>query len=409
MSEPELSPVPIGDLVLGPDERAELGDVIRTSQISEGPKVCAFEELWAEYVGTDYAVALNSGTSALVAGLLALQAAHDRPLHRGMGVVTSPLTYISTSNAVMLTGCEPAFVDVDPDTFCITPDAVRAHLESVDDPSFYGLVLPVHLMGYPCDMAGMHTVAQAYGLDIFEDSAQAHGTLIGGKRTGSLSRLSDFSFYIAHNVQAGEMGMITTDDDELARLVRKIKANGRVCDCPRCTRTADGCPQHPGERDPRFTHDIIGYNFKASEFHAAIGLAQARKVEETIRIRKANFDYLSEGLENASGTLRLPPPVEGVSHFAYPMVVEDASVSRDTLCRALGRYGIETRPLFGCIPTQQPAFGKFRVWYEGHLPNAEHLGANGFYVGCHQYLSRGDLDRIIASVPMALRDIGVGV
>jgi CDP-6-deoxy-D-xylo-4-hexulose-3-dehydrase len=237
-------------------------------------------------------------------------------------------------------------VDVDPDTFCITPDAVRAHLEAADEHTSYGLILPVHLMGYPCDMAGMRSVAKSFGLDLFEDSAQAHGTLIGGKRAGSLSRLADFSFYIAHNVQAGEMGMITTDDEELARYVRKIKANGRVCDCPSCTRTIDGCPRYPGQRDPRFVHDMIGYNFKASEFHAAIGLAQARKVEETISVRKRNFDYLSDGLEHLSGTIKLPPSLDGVSHFAYPMVVECTSVSRDALCHALGRYGIETRPLF---------------------------------------------------------------
>jgi CDP-6-deoxy-D-xylo-4-hexulose-3-dehydrase len=91
------------------------------------------------------------------------------------------------------------------------------------------------------------------------------------------------------------------------------------------------------------------------------------------------------------------------------MVVECTSVSRDALCHALGRYGIETRPLFGCIPTQQPAFGKFRAWYEGSLPNAEHLGADGFYVGCHQYMDEEDLDRIIRALPMALRDLGVSV
>ena len=399
--------VTIGDLVLGPDERAELADVIASGRVSEGPKVRAFEELWASYVGTREAVAVNSGTSALIAGLLALQLSCDAPLHRGMRVITTPLSYAATSNAILLSGCEPVYVDVDPETLCITPGAVRAYLEGLDDPAGHGALLPVHLMGYACDMDGLSRVARDYGLALCEDSAQAHGTISNGRRTGSMSLLSAFSFYIAHNVQAGELGMVATDDPELARLVRMIKANGRRCDCPRCTRGADGCPVHPDGPDPRFTHDIIGYNFKAAEFHAAIGLAQARKVEENIRLRRAHVDYLRDGLAGVSDYLWVPPVVEGVSHFAFPLVLSDPAIGRDAFCAALGRLGIDSRPLFGCIPTQQPAYGKYRFWYEGTLPVAEYAGANGFYVGCHQYLDTDDLDRIIAAVPRALRERGV--
>ena len=160
--------VTIGDLVLGPDERAELADVIASGRVSEGPKVRAFEELWASYVGTREAVAVNSGTSALIAGLLALQLSRDAPLHRGMRVITTPLSYAATSNAILLSGCEPVYVDVDPETLCITPGAVRAYLEGLDDPAGHGALLPVHLMGYACDMDGLSRVARDYGLALCE-------------------------------------------------------------------------------------------------------------------------------------------------------------------------------------------------------------------------------------------------
>lgn len=396
--------IQIGDLVLGEDEKSELEQVITSSRISEGPKVSEFERIWADFIGTKYAIALNSGTSALIAGILALQNLNDNHNNEKSKIVTSPLTYTATSNSILLTGNMPIYVDVDPYTYCITPDNVKAHLETVNDIDNYNIILPVHLMGYPCDMKKMNKIANRYGIDTFEDSAQAHGTTIDKKRTGALSRLSDFSFYIAHNVQAGEMGIITTDDYNIVRMIRKIKANGRICDCNKCTRQINKCPRSGENIDPRFLHDMVGYNFKASEFHAAIGIAQARKVNNIIKKRNFNFNYLSNGLEKLSDTLRLPIDMKGVSHFAYPLVIEDTSLSRNKICELLANYGVETRPLFGCIPTQQPAYRCFYEQYKNILPNAENIGNNGFYVGCHQYLTIEDLDYIINSIYMAIKE-----
>lgn len=393
--------ISVGEFVIDTPQRDAINQVLNSGRISEAKMVREFEEEWAEYIGTKYAVALNSGTSALIAGLFALKYNQKGPnIKEKTKIITTPISYIATSNAIVLSGFEPVYVDVDKDTFCITPENIRHHLEETSRSEQYSLILPVHLMGYPCDMDEVNKIAKEYGLLVFEDSAQAHGTLYKGKKTGSLSLLSDFSFYIAHNIQAGEMGAVTTSNYEIVRLIRKIKANGRLCDCPICTRKTTGCPKmkttDEDDFDPRFTHEVIGFNFKTMEFQAALGLAQLQKIEWNIERRRENVKYLNEGLEEFSDTLQLPKYCKEVSYMAYPIVIKDPKrMNRRKTRMLLEQKGVETRPLFGCIPTQQPAYLHLRREYEGKLPIAESVGSNGFYIGCHQYLTQKDLDHVI--------------
>ncbi len=393
--------ISVGDFRIGVEEKRAINDVLDNGRISENIKVREFEKLFAEYIGTKYSIAVNSGTSALIAGMAAML--HDESLDvmHGTNVITTPLTYIATSSALVNTGFNPVYVDVDMETFGITPDNIKKQLEGADDMDRYSFILPVHLMGYPCDMDEINKIGKTYGLQVFEDSSQAHGTVYKGRKTGSLSLLSCFSFYIAHNIQAGEMGAITTDNPDIVRLVRKIKANGRMCDCPVCKRSLGKCPKlmkYEGDDDfdPRFTHEFIGYNFKTMEFQAALGITQLKKADWIKERRSYNARYLNEGLEKFSDLLKLPKFDKNVSYIAYPVVIKNPDkLSRKKLRIKLEENGIETRPLFGCIPTQQPAFGYMKEEYENKLPNAGYLGKNAFYIGCHQYLEQDDLDYII--------------
>ena len=401
--------VQVGDFHLGKEERDAIMEVMDLGRISEGRKVKEFENKFSEYIGTKHCVALSSGTAAIMAGLSALKYHDKYKIKEKSKIITSPVTYIATSNAICTTNFEPVYVDVDPETFVITPDQIKSHLEKADDPSDYSVILPVHLMGYPADMDAINKIAKDYGLISFEDSAQAHGTLYKGRKTGSLSLLSDFSFYIAHNIQAGEMGAIATNDDELVRLITKIKANGRMCDCRICTRSSGECPRlknYVGEEDfdPRFTHDLIGYNFKPMEFQAALGVVQLSKADWILKRRQENVKYLNEGLQNFSDILLLPKYSSDISYLAYPLVIKDNNkISRKKLRLSLEKEGIETRAMFGCIPTQQPAYANFKEKYVGKLPNAERTGHNAFYIGCHQYLTETDLDLIISAFTNILR------
>jgi len=380
----------VGDFRIGKKERIAINQVLDSGRISEGQKVREFEKAWAEYIGTKYSIVLNSGTSALIAGLSALKHLGYIPKEKTK-VITTPISYIATSNAIVLNQLEPVFVDINPQTFVTSPKAIKTLLKETGS-TYYSLILPVHLMGYPCDMNEINKIAKEYGLLTFEDSAQAHGTCYNGKKVGSLSLLSAFSFYIAHNIQAGELGTINTDDYEIIKTIKRIKANGRACDCPVCTRSTTGCPKiNKYEGDPRFTHDIIGYNFKAMEFQAALALTQLEDATHIKMARNENVKYLNEELEGLDA-IQLPVYSKDVSYLAYPLVCK--GIDRKKLMMQLESRGIETRPLFGSIPSQ-PAYKFLRNKYIGKLPNAEHIGKNGLYIACHQYLTQNDLEYII--------------
>jgi len=388
----------VGDIRLEDAEKRILKEVIDSGRISEGKMVRKFEKRWAEFVGTKYCVVTSSGAGALIAGLTALK--YFKNLKPGTKVITSPLTYIATSSAISVVGFEPVYVDVDLKTLNITPETIERYLNKLKNIDNHAVILPVHLMGYPLEMDKINKIAQKYGLITLEDAAQAHGTMCGESKAGSMSLLSTFSFYIAHNIQAGEMGAVNTDNQDIAKLVKKIKAQGRACDCLVCTRGNGWCPKvdaHDGEDDfdPRFTHDLIGYNFKTMEFQAALGLSQLEKVEWIIKRRQDNVRCLNNILGRYNDILQLPEYSEKISYLGYPMVIIRPNlISRKELRTKLEEAGIETRPLFGCIPTQQPAYAHLREQYKGQLPHAEYLGLNGFYIGCHQYLTEDDLGYI---------------
>lgn len=394
----------VGDMKIGPEEKAAINAVLDSGHISEGKNVKQFEREFAEKIGVRHGIAVSSGTSALIAGLLAL--IYSGKIKKGSSVITTPVTYISTVSAIVLAGLKPVFADIEPGTLNIGPGQIEEAIkrEGADKCS---LILPVHLMGYPCDMIKINEVAAKYGLLVFEDAAQAHGTKINGVNVGNFSILADYSFYIAHNIQVGEMGAVTTNDMALARLVRQIKANGRVCDCLVCTRNDGICPHEPEDErdmDPRFTHNLIGYNFKTMEFTAALGLLQLKRFDEIMEKRRQNIAAINKALKKYEDIFRLPEYMENVSYLAYPLVIKkSAKISRRDLRIKLAKNNVESRPLFGCIPTQQPAYSYLKDEYAGKLPEAEFIGTNGFYIGCHQYIEKEDIKIIEAAFDAALK------
>lgn len=401
----------VGDLKISQIEKKAVREVLDTNRLSEGRKVKEFEKKFSEFISTKYAILLSSGTSALIAGLNALLYLKDLKIKKGQKIITTPLSYIATANAIVLSGFEPVFVDIDLNNLNINPEYISILLKQAKNVSEYAAILPVHLMGFPCNMDNINRIAEQYELQVIEDSSQAHGTFYNSKKVGSLSLFSTFSFYIAHNIQVGEMGAITTNNSKIAELIRQIKSNGRVCDCAICTRHLSGCHQinnYSGDDDfdPRFTHSLIGYNFKANELSAAIGICQLEKADLINQKRAWNVHYLNSKLEKFSELFQSLEYIDGVSYLAYPIVIKRPDIiTRKYLRAKLEEYGVESRPLFGCIPTQQPAYAYLKKEYEGKLPNAEYIGKNGFYIGCHQYLRKNDLDYIVYIFEKILKNI----
>lgn len=392
--------IPVGDFRIDDDEKNAVYDVLNDGRISEWKKVKQFEKKFSEYIGTKYCLAVSSGTSALIVALLALLIDERFPkAKKGAKIITNPITYVSTVNAIILSGFEPVFVDIDKRTFKLNTEQIENVIaESPDD--FSGIV-PVHLMGYPNDMDKINKIAEKYSLFVLEDSAQAHGTNYGGKKVGTLGLLSCFSFYIAHNIQAGEMGCITTDDVKLYKLMKQLKSNGRLCSCEICTRSKGICPgaekySELGDYDPRFTFEYVSYNFKTTEFSAALAVSQVDKADMIFQHRQNNVKYLNNGLKKFENHFYLPIFDENVSYLAYPIILkENCEFDRKRIRNELEARGIENRPLFGCLPTQQPAFQHLKSRYQYILPVANYVGKNAFYIGCHQYLEKDDLDYVI--------------
>ena len=386
----------IGEIILGEDEKAALHTVIESGYITEGKFSHKFEIGFADYIGAKAGVITNSGTSSLLLGIKALQIDERFPkIAAGKKVITSPVTYAATSNSIVLSGMEPVYADIDPATFKLIPESVeKAVLEHGSQN--IGLILPVHLMGYPNDMDALQLIADKYDLQIFEDSAQAHGAQYKGKSIGTFGICSAYSFYVAHNIQAGEMGAVLTSDPVLERNMRSLKANGRCCACRRCVRNETGCVMmKPGDdefHDPRFIHDHIGYNFKTTDFCAALACTMLEKAEEIRMQRYRNVVKMNELLKNFSDIIQLPVLSEDFSYLGYPVLIrKESGIRRANLLKLLDEAGVENRPLFGCIPLHQPSFSYLRKQYMGRLPNAEYVGTHGFYIGCHQFLSDDDL------------------
>lgn len=386
--------VGVGDFRFEADERRAIEQILDSNSVSEGKFVEQFSSDFAEFIGTRHCVPLNSGTSALMLSFAALNY-HSRfkPVENKK-VITTPLTYVATTNALVKTGFEPEFVDIRLDDFAIDPELVAAQAEKE---THYGL-LPVHLMGYPCDMNALQKTTQKHNLVLVEDSAEAHGSLFERKKTGSFGIAGCFSFFIAHNIQAGELGCVNTNDAELAHLLRSLKGNGRRCYCLRSEIQSGKCTHTNEGFHPRYIHDYIGYNFKAMEFQTAIGCVQLKKAGWINQKRLENVRYLNDELQSVSTVFQLPAFSDQVSYLGYPLVVTNPDYSRNKIVLALEKMGVECRPVFNSIPTQQPAYAHLKKKFDGKLPNAEFVGNNGFYVGCHQYLTSQDLEYLVHAI-----------
>lgn len=400
-----MSRIPIGDFPLGEEELAVINQVARSGRISMGYQTRAFEEEFADYCGSRHCVAVSSGTAALMVGLRALGVSKQFPFTVGARVLVPALTFIATANAVELAGFRVMFGDIDPKTMCLDPAEIAKTRTEV--------VLPVHLMGYGADMEAIIRECAVHQRVLAEDASEAHGTTINGQKAGTFGAWGSFSFYIAHTVQAGELGCIVTNSDEVARIARQLRAHGRACTCVKCTRHTTGCPHLGDEMDPRFRAEYVGWNFKPSEFYAALARVQLRHIEENIAKRKENEDQLALGLTTLTraGLIEQYWIHSNSVPMAFPIILKTSGY-RNRVVAELERRGVEARPLFGCIPTQQPAWAgmwnepRMKAVYEDRdngtgLPVAEHYGADGFYVGCHQYLTAEQVDRMA----IVIRDV----
>ena len=369
----------------GADEVNEAIASLLTTQITMGEKVRRFETLWAEYLGVRHAVMVNSGSSAnLVAAAVLVNPAFPDRLRPGDEVIVPAVAWSTTYYPLVNVGLVPVLVDVDLDTFTLDPAAV----ERAIGPRTRAM-MPVHLLGNPCDMRALGDLARRHRLHVIEDTCEAHGARFEGRPVGTFGVMGTFSFYFSHHISTIEGGVVVTNDDLVADLSRMLRAHGWTRD----VRKKPDVP-NPGI-DERFLFVNLGYNFRATEVQGAFGIHQVPKLEGFIRQRRENVEDLNAALRKYSEWLMECPGRDGGGSrsvwFGYPITVRPgAPFSRDDLTRFFESRGIETRPIMAGNFQEQPAIKLFEHRIAGPLPNSALIMRQSFFIGNHHALGESE-------------------
>jgi dTDP-4-amino-4,6-dideoxygalactose transaminase len=355
--------VPIARPLIGKEEQDAVMQVLSSGALVQGKFVAEFERQFAEYTGVKHAIAVCNGTLAL---WLALQAHGIGP---GDEVITSPFSFIASANAVLYVGAQPVFADIDPRSYTLDPESVKARITPRTR-----AILPVHLYGGMAHMDALMPLAQQHKLVVIEDACQAHGAMLNGKRAGSFGT-GAFSFYPTKNMTSGEGGIITTNDDQVAEQARLLRNHGQ---------------------SEKYVHDIVGYNFRMTELQGAIGAVQVKYLDEWTDQRVANANYLMARLHG----LTLPHVPSNMCHVFHQFTVRVPAEKRTHFIECLADQGIGSAIHYPRPIHKQPAFQK--LGYDDALPVAEQAAQEVVSLPVHPALNQNDLERIDGAVHRAL-------
>jgi len=351
---------------MGEEEKQLVWSALSSGMLAQGARVRELEERFAAFIGVPHAVATSSGTTALH---LALLAAGVGP---GDEVITVPFTFIASANSILYTGARPVFVDVEEPTFNMDPSLIEAAITPRTR-----AIMPVSLYGQPADLSAISAIAERRGLALIEDAAQSHGAAIGERRSGTWGA-GCFSFYPTKNMTTGEGGMVTTSDAELADRVRLTREHGMKV---------------------RYHHDIIGYNFRMTDIHASIGLAQLDKLPGYNRRRReiaARYDAELRGVI----TPRVPA---GVTHVYHQYTIRVRQ--RDAFVERLRELGVGTGIYYPIPVHRQKPF--IALGYgEQSYPVTELLTEQVVSIPVHPSLSDDEVSEVIGAVNQVAAELG---
>jgi dTDP-4-amino-4,6-dideoxygalactose transaminase len=358
--------IPIARPQMGEEEKRSVWAALESGSLAQGARVRQLEEEFAAFVGVPHAVATSSGTTALHLALLAAG------VGEGDEVVTVPFTFIASATSVLYTGARPAFVDVRADDFCIDPDQVEAAITPRTR-----AIMPVSLYGQPADMPALAEIAERRGLALVEDAAQAHGAAIGERRSGSWG-VGCFSFYPTKNMTTGEGGMLTTADAEMAERARLLREHGMKV---------------------RYHHDLLGYNFRMTDIHAAIGLAQLAKLPGYNARRReiaARYDAELRGV--------ITPAVRpGVTHVYHQYTLRVAR--RDEFAEALRERGVGSG-IYYPIPVHRQKPFVALGYGDRAYPTTDRLTDEVLSIPVHPSLNDDEVATVIGAVNEVAAQLG---
>lgn len=380
----------VGGLVLSPLAKKYVNDVLNRNRLSYGHYSKRFESEFAKAHGVAYACFVNSGTDALRIGLAAMKEYYG--WRDGDEVIVPAVTFVATSNIVIQNQMTPVFVDVDPRTYNIDHHKIAASLTKRTR-----TIIPVHLMGLPCDMEPIIELAVRHNLKVIEDSCEAMFASYKGKKVGSFGDVAAFSTYIAHFLVTGVGGLATTNNRELALMIRSLMNHGR--DHAYLSIDDDNDVDFDELLNivkKRFHFVRLGYSSRCTEMEAAIGLAQLEESDAIINSRKQIASKFNEQLSDLADHIQLPyePSETTHSYMLYPLVLRNEA--KDGLVCHLEKNNIETRDLMPLL--SQPVYKKLFGELEEKFPIAQWLNRCGLYIGCHSYLTPDEQDYVIEKI-----------
>ncbi len=366
--------IPSNRPILGAEEKAAVTEVLESGMLTNksgaGTFTLRFEEAFAKFVGAKHAIAVNSGTAALHAALLAFD------VKAGDEVIAPPFSFIATTNMVLLNGAKVVFADISPDTFNLDPKKV----EKVITPKTRAL-LPVHLYGHPADMDPLLDLAKKHDLKIIEDACQAHGSKYRGRDVGTLGDVGCYSLYPSKVITTGEGGLLTTNDDALAEKLRQIRTHGEI---------------RPYE------YVQLGHNYRMPELQSAIGLAQVKRIPEFLKHRRANAKFLTEQLHDLD-TIVLPSEASWATHNWYLYTIR---IPRPRNRNAVQKQLLDAKigaAIYYEVPLHlTPIYRRLFQYTEGLMPVSEQAAKEVLSLPVHPALTEEELEWIVQQSRNAL-------
>lgn len=361
--------IPIAKPDIGNDEIETVVKTLKSGWITQGKKVEEFEKVFANYCGAKYGIATTSGTTALHTALVSIGVQSDDE------VITTPLSCVSTANPILYLHAKPVFADVEPTTLNISLSIIEKKITKKTK-----AILPVHMFGHPIDMDPIMETAEKHGIYVIEDAAHALGAKYKSRKTGSLGHIACFSFYGDKMITTAEGGITLTNDKELAEKMQMLRNHGM-------------------NKRRKFYHPILGYNYKMSDIHAAIGIVQMRKLDKYIQQRRKNVEYLNKQLNDLEVKLPTEQNYAFNVYYVYHIITKRRKQKEDAV-KYLENQGIETRPLLSFIPTQPPY--QHLGYNINECPVAKKANQNGFYVSNSPQLTQSELEYMASTLRKAL-------
>ncbi len=399
-----VSPVPVSGRVYGAEEIRTLVDASLDFWLTTGRFNDAFEKKLSKYLGVQFALTANSGSSANLLAVAALTSPllEDRALKPGDEVITVAASFPTTVNPLLLYGLVPVFVDIHIPTY----NAIVEQIEKAITKKTKAIVM-AHTLGNPFDLVPIMKLVEKHNLWLIEDCCDALGSLYDNKKVGTFGHIATISFYPAHHITMGEGGAVITNHPKFDRILKSLRDWGRDCWCDpgkvnTCgKRFAWELGRLPKGYDHKYIYSHIGFNLKITDMQAAVGLAQLDRLERFIEIRKHNFTYLKAKLKPYEEWLILPEATKNSdpSWFGFLITMrENENFSREDLMRYLSEHKVGTRLLFAGNIIKQPYFKNQNFRIIGNLENTDNVMRNTFWLGVYPKLTDEMLDYVVEQI-----------